>query len=266
MNPDKRKFCYDFKAVILLAIPILITLYKLSGHELIAEKDFEIFPGYLKILVLAAGTIVGILFFLMKYAKFNDMTAKITSRMEFPEVFTIIENLSKKLKMDVPEVGFLESSIPNAFVYKRNKKSVLVLTVPLIEILDNKELETVLAHELTHIKNCDLEIRKFGLLIRFAFFLNPLVHLIEPFISRSREYLADETAAWITGAPGKLASALLKVEDYTSSYHNTKFSTSTPPDVFFFECYQCSYYIFSRCPSTESRIKRLMSLSSRTSQ
>lgn len=261
MNPDKRKFCYDFKAVILLAIPILITLYKLSGHELIEENDFEIFPGYLKILVMAAGTIVGILFFLMKYAKFNDMTAKITSRMEFPEVFTIIENLSKKLKMDVPEVSFLESSIPNAFVYKRNKKPVLVLTIPLIEILDSKELETVLAHELTHIKNSDLEIRKFGLLIRFAFFLNPLVHLIEPFISRSREYLADETAAWITSAPNKLASALLKVEDYTNSYHNTKFSTSTPPDVFFFECYSCPPYIFRRCPSTESRVKRLMSLS-----
>ncbi len=262
MNPEVRKLCYDCKAFVLLAIPVFITLYKLSGHELTEGDDFEMFPFDLKILILAAGTIVGILFFLMKYARFKDMTAKITSRKEFPEVFAIIEKLCIKFKMDVPEVGFLDSSIPNAFVYKRNKKPVLVLTVPLLEILDNKELETVLAHELTHIKNCDLELRKFGLLVRFAFFLNPLVHFIEPFISRSREYLADETAAWITSAPGKLASALLKVEDYTISYNTRKFPASVPPDVFFFECSACAPYIFSRCPSTENRVRRLLLMKS----
>ncbi len=262
MNPNRRKLCYDFKAVILLAIPVLITLYKLSGHELFVEKEFEMFPDYLKILFLVVGTIAGILFFLLKYARFNDITAKITTRKEFPEVFAIIEKLCNKFKMDVPEVGFLDSSIPNAFVYKRNRKPVLVLTIPLIEILDSRELETVLAHELTHIKNCDLELRKFGLLVRFAFFLNPLVHLIEPFISRSREYLADETAAWITSAPGKLASALLKVEDYTISYNIRKFPASAPPDVFFFECCSCTPYIFSRCPSTENRVRRLLLMKS----
>ena len=132
MNPEERKLCYDFKAIILLAIPVLITVYKLSGHELIEGKYFEMFPFDLKTLILIAGTIVGILFFIMKYAKFNDVTIKITSRKEFPEVFAIIEKLCNKLKMDVPEVGFLDSSIPNAFLYKRNKRPVLVLTIPLI--------------------------------------------------------------------------------------------------------------------------------------
>ncbi|HEY9245471.1 MAG TPA: M48 family metalloprotease [Candidatus Methanoperedens sp.] len=263
MNPDKRRLCYDFKAITLLVIPIIITLVKFSGLEFFGDEKIEMFPSYLKIWFLAAGTVAGVLFFLMKYTSFNNTAARITNRRDFPEVFARIERLCNELKMDVPEVGFLDSSIPNAFVYKNNKKPILVMTVPLVEILDAKELETVLAHELTHIKNCDLELRKFSLLVRFALFLNPLVHLTEPFVSRSREYLADETAAWITNAPGKLASALLKVEDYTISYNIKKFPTSVPPDVFFFECHSCTPQIFSRCPSTENRVRRLLLMKSK---
>lgn len=258
MNQNKRTFLYNFKAIILLSIPIFITLIKLSGHDLLVAE--EMFPANIKILVLITGMLAGLVYFIIKYARFHIMTNSIRGGQDFPDVFPIIEKLCKKLRIDVPEVGFLESSNPNAFVYKRNNKPVMVLTIPLIEILDTRELETVLAHELTHIKNKDLELRKYSLLVRFALFINPLVHFIEPFISRSREYLADETAAWITGAPDKLASSLLKVEDYKNSYHKNTISTSMPPDIFYFECNSCVPYIFSRCPSTENRIKRLMSL------
>lgn len=108
----------------------------------------------------------------------------------------------------------------------------------------------------------DMELRKYSLLLRFALFLNPLIHLIEPFVSRSREYLADETAAWITRAPKNLASALLKIEEYTVSYKDRKFLTTIPPEVFFFECSTCTPYIFSRSPSTEKRVRRLILINS----
>ncbi|MFA4934211.1 MAG: M48 family metalloprotease [Candidatus Methanoperedens sp.] len=259
MNRNKISLYYDVGAFILLALPVSMYILKLFGYELM---PFGMLSLDRKILALSGGIVLGMLYFMIKYARFHNITRTIAKRQDFPEVFAIIEKLCREMEIGVPEVGFLESSIPNAFVYKHYNKPVLVLTIPLIEILDDKELETVLAHELAHIKNKDMELRKYSLLLRFALFLNPLIHLIEPFISRSREYLADETAAWITSAPAKLASALLKVEDYTVSYNTRKFPASVPPDVFFFEC--CSYapYIFSRCPSTENRVRRLLLMKS----
>ncbi|MBU3966529.1 MAG: M48 family metalloprotease [Euryarchaeota archaeon] len=260
MNHNKISFYYDLGAFILLALPVSMYILKLFGYELM---PFGMLSLDKKILALAGGIVLGILYFMIKYTRFHNITKTIAKSQDFPEVFTIIEKLCREMEIGVPEVGFLESSIPNAFVYKHRNKPVVVLTIPLIEILDDKELETVLAHELAHIKNKDMELRKYSLLLRFALFLNPLIHLIEPFVSRSREYLADETAAWMTNAPKKLASALLKIEEYTSSYKDLRFSTSVPPEVFFFEWGFCAPYILSRSPSTEKRVKRLIFLSSR---
>lgn len=263
MNRNKISFYYDLGAFILLVLPVSMYILKLFGYELM---PFGMLSRDRRILALAGGIILGILYFMIKYTRFHNITITIAKRQDFPEVFAIIEKLGSEMEIGVPEIGFLESSIPNAFVYKNRNKPVLVLTIPLIEILDDKELETVLAHELAHIKNKDMELRKYSLLLRFALFLNPLIHLIEPFISRSREYLADEIAARLTCAPKKLAFALLKIEAYTSSYKDRRFQTSVPPEVFFFEGSLYTPYIFSRSPSTEKRIKRLIFLSSHLTQ
>jgi heat shock protein HtpX len=259
MNHNKISFYYNLGAFILLAVPVSMFILKLFGYELM---PFGMLSLDRKILALSGGIVLGMLYFMIKYTRFHNITRTIAERQDFPEVFAIIEKLCREMEIGVPEVGFLESSIPNAFVYKHHNKSVLVLTIPLIEILDDKELETVLAHELAHIKNKDLDLRKYSLLLRFTLFLNPLIHLIEPYVSRSREYLADEIAAWLTSAPKKLASALLKIEEYTILYKDRKFLTSVPPEVFFFECGSCTPYIFSRSPSTEKRIKRLIHINS----
>ncbi len=259
MNHNKISFYYNLGAFILLAVPVSMFILKLFGYELMPIGMLSLDR---KILALSGGIVLGILYFMIKYTSFHNITRTIAERQDFPEVFAIIEKLCREMEIGVPEVGFLESSIPNAFVYKHHNKPVLVLTIPLIEILDDKELETVLAHELAHIKNKDMELRKYSLLLRFALFLNPLIHLIEPFVSRSREYLADEIAARLTRAPKKLASALLKIEDYTSSYKDRRFPASVPPEVFFFEWSLYTPYIFSRSPSTEKRIKRLIFINS----
>ncbi len=262
MDPKKIKFYYDGMAILLLAVPVLIWLFKLSGHEMTEGHDGEILFAGMEMSILAAGMAVGILYFVLKYSRFPDRIISANKRQDLPEVFDIIERLCNKLSIDVPEVCFLESSIPNAFVCKVRNKPIIVMTIPLIEILDTKELETVLAHELSHIRNHDLEFRKYGLFVRFALFLNPLVHLTEPFISRSREYLADETAAWITSAPNMLASALLKIEEYSSSYKDRRIMTAIPPEVIFFECRSYAPNFLSRSPSTEKRVNRLIFLSS----
>lgn len=263
MNRNRISFYYDLGAFILLSLPVSMYILKLFGYELM---PFGMLSPERKILALAGGIVLGILYFMIKNRRFHNITRIIAKRQDFPEIFAIIEKLCREMGIGVPDVGFLELSIPNAFVYKHRNKPVLVLTIPLIEILDHEELETVLAHELAHIKNKDMELRKYGLLLRFALFLNPLIHLIEPFVSRSREYLADEIAARLTCAPKKLASALLKIEDYTSFYIDRRFPESVPPEVFFFERSFYTPYIFSRSPSTEKRIKRLIFLSSHLTQ
>ncbi len=258
MNLNKIKFFYNLKVFILLAISG-ISMFRIYGY---GPPPIQILPTYIKILALSGGMILGVLYFAIKYTRFHGVTRTVARRQDFPEVFIIIEKLCSEIKIDIPEVCFLESSIPNAFVYRHHNKPALVLTIPLIEILDNKELETALAHELVHIKNKDLDLRKYSLLLRFALFMNPSIHLIEPCISRSREYLADEIAARITNAPKKLASALLKIEEYTISYKDRKILPSVLPGVFFFERGYCTPYIFSRSPSIEKRVKRLISINS----
>ena len=262
MKEDNININYNISAVLLLGIPVVLSILKFFGYGFAPVE--KIFPAEERLLVLIAGMIFGMLYFMMKYNRFQNESKIIIKCHDFPEISEKVRKLCNKMAIEEPEVGFLESSIPNAFVYKNHNRPVLVLTIPLIEILDDRELETVLAHELTHIKNKDMELRKYSLLLRFILFLNPLIHLIEPFVSRSREFLADETSARTTRAPRSLASALLKIEEYTSSYENIKsdhrFSLSVPPEVFFFEEGLHIPYIFSRTPSTEKRIKKLMSL------
>lgn len=260
MDHSKICFRYNLGALLLLAVPVIMFILKLLGYDLIPHGTLSLDR---KLLVLSGGIVFGSIYFMIKYTRFQNAAITTARPQDFPQAFTIVEKLCLKIGIGVPEVSFLESSIPNAFAYRHRNRPVLVLTIPLIEILDEKELETVLAHELVHIKNKDMEIRKYSLLLRFAMFLNPLIHLIEPFVSRSREYLADEIAARLTCAPREMASALLKIEEYTSYYKGRRFPVPLPPEVFFFEWSFYIPYLFSRSPSTEKRIKRLIFINSR---
>lgn len=171
-----------------------------------------------------------------------------------PRLWRTVENISIAQGMPMPKVYIIPDEAPNAFATGRNPEhAVVAATSGLLAIMDDKELEGVMAHEMGHVKNYDILVSTivFGLIsaigiladfaMRMAFFSNMgrrddrdngfgavmlllgivgsiIAFLIGPLInaavSRQREYLADATSAEITRYPEGLASALQKLGEY----------------------------------------------------
>ena len=175
------------------------------------------------------------------------MKARIVSREEAPQLYDIVERLSKRAGLPMPKVAIIDDPTPNAFATGRNPKHALVtVTTGILELLDEDELEGVLGHELTHVKNRDILVGTIagalaGAVIYIAYFAKYLVVfkaifgdlsldrlfytllititapiaavIIRSAISRRREFAADEGGARLSGKPWALASALLKLDE-----------------------------------------------------
>lgn len=177
--------------------------------------------------------------------------AKQISKADNPRLYRIVENLAITTGLPMPKVYIVEDPAPNAFATGRDPEHAAVAaTTGLLDIMDDSELEGVMAHEIAHVKNFDIRVTTivFGLVVvvglladvlaRMAFFGgmrrnggggNPLIlvvgllamvlapllaALIQAAISRQREYLADATGALTTRHPEALASALTKLGQY----------------------------------------------------
>jgi heat shock protein HtpX len=172
--------------------------------------------------------------------------AREVSESEAPELYSLIKTLALRAGLSMPKVYIVPGDTPNAFATGRDEKhSVVAVTEGILRILDREELEGVLSHELTHIKNKDMLIGSiaatlagaiillanmakwaaifgsfggdddegggiFGLIL-MAILAPIAAMIIQMAISRSREYLADEGGARISGKPYGLASALEKL-------------------------------------------------------
>ncbi len=188
-------------------------------------------------------------FFLFVQYFFSDrlvlwsMGGRVVSESEEPELHGIVDRLSQLADLPKPRIAVVKSSVPNAFATGRSKNNAVVaVTTGIMRQLDRSELEAVLAHELSHVKNRDvLVITIASFLSTVAFFLvrnllffgmmgrdrresggmvvvwivSVLVWLVSLLLiralSRYREFSADRGAAVITGQPAHLASALMKI-------------------------------------------------------
>jgi heat shock protein HtpX len=158
---------------------------------------------------------------------------------ELPGLRRIVEDLSRAADIPTPRLYVIPSPQPNAFATGRNPQhSAVAVTEGILQLLDERELKGVLAHELSHIKNRDILIASIAAAMASA--ISSLSHiglffggsrnrdnqgtailmailapigalLIQMGISRQREYLADETGAFLCGDPRSLASALGKL-------------------------------------------------------
>jgi heat shock protein HtpX len=176
--------------------------------------------------------------------------AKIVERDQAPELHTVVERLCAMANLPKPRIAVVDTDVPNAFATGRNPKhAVVAVTTGLWRRLDEKEIEGVLAHELTHIANRDvlvMTVASFfamlaGVLTRFGLYAGMwgggggrsnnnnnavpvwlivlavsivtyvLSWILIRTISRYREYAADRGSALITGAPEYLMSALQKI-------------------------------------------------------
>ncbi len=177
--------------------------------------------------------------------------AKPISREDMPRIYDIVERLTQRVGLPMPKVYLIPTESPNAFATGRNPKHASVaVTEGILNLLNDEEMEGVLAHELGHVRNRDILIssiaatlagaitllariawlgalfggygsdrenrRGGGLGALFMIVLAPIAAmLIQLAVSRSREYQADATGAHFTGNPYALASALHKLDMYS---------------------------------------------------
>src|SRR6201995_4132203 len=172
--------------------------------------------------------------------------AQPVTREQLPRAYAAVERLTAKEGLPMPKIYVLPTDSPNAFATGRKPEHASVaVTHGILQLLDDEELEGVLAHELGHVKNRDILTSSIAatlagaitLLAHFSgmfgggrdsrsrglggggilmFFLAPLAAtLIQLAVSRSREYEADATGAHTTGNPYALASALQKLDTYS---------------------------------------------------
>jgi heat shock protein HtpX len=216
---------------------------------------------------------------------------------KYSYVYDIVDELTQNAKMPMPKLWYIPTNMANAFATGRNPKhSSVAVTQGILDILDENELRGVLAHELSHVKNRDvlvatvaatiaMSIAYMADIIRWSFIfggrsrdrqgggwgaifvaiLMPVAAtLIQLAISRSREYLADETGAKISHDPLALASALEKLQHNvrTNKFapkNNVQTSTASLFIVYPFSAKGLTR-LFSTHPPMEKRIAKLRSM------
>jgi heat shock protein HtpX len=131
-------------------------------------------------------------------------------------VRSMVNNLSSSAGVQPPQVCLVDSGIPSAFTIRSRRRYVVALSIGLLESLDKEEVGACLAHEISHLKNRDFPLRFLATVAKVALFARPMSYLIEPAVYRAREFLADRTAAMLTGGPAALISALSKLDESQS--------------------------------------------------
>lgn len=207
-----------------------------------------------------------------------------------PELYGIVAKLAKKANLPIPKVYIIDSPIPNAFATGRDPEHAAVaVNSSLVDLLSRDEIEGVLAHELSHVKNRDILVSTIAAtmagaistIAQWGMFLggdrdedgesrNPiasiLVMLLAPLaamliqmaVSRSREYMADKSGGEICGNPDALADALLKLEAY-SRRGVMPAATEATAHMFIVNPFTAAdvQKMFSTHPSTEERVRLL---------
>lgn len=208
-----------------------------------------------------------------------------------PELYGIVRELAQRGQIPMPRVYIIPEETPNAFATGRNPQNAAVAcTVGLMQMLDRRELAGVIGHELGHVMNRDTLIMTvaaslagaLGYLAQFAMFFggrdeddrpNPIAlivgmlvamiaaPLVQMAISRSREFIADEKGARLTGDPLALASALRKIEGLSKQIRIHSGSPETA-HLFIINPFSAGGIasLFSTHPATEDRVARLEAL------
>lgn len=210
------------------------------------------------------------------------------SRQDAPGLYEIVERLATRAQLPMPAIYVIPESTPNAFATGRNPSHAAVcVTTGLLDTLTAREISGVLGHEMSHIANGDILIGTvaaamaglISALSRFAFWFggsrddrrsNPLASLlmliltpllafiIQMAVSRTREYMADETGGYLCGDPNALADALEKIE-YAARNHVMQQASKSTAHMFIISPLTSKEKtsLFSTHPATAERVQRL---------
>jgi heat shock protein HtpX len=287
-------FAYRLKTALLLGAlsGLLLLLGRIAGG-----------PAGLIVALVIAGIMNLIAYFFSDKIVLRLYQAQPLVRQHHEGIYQIVAELAQRMNIPQPKLWLIQSDMANAFATGRNPQHASVaVTTGILRLLDEAELRGVLAHELAHVKNRDILVSTLAatlataigyaadFMLRLSFyhghgareedrekkrssFLTTLViSLLLPFaamliqlaISRSREYLADETGAEVSGTPLALASALRKLEQNVAHNHfssDDTIHTGTAP-LFIVNPFLAGGIarLFSTHPPLKARIERLQAL------
>lgn len=277
----------QFRTVALLGL--LSGLLVLAGYYLVGNES-----GLVVGLVAAAFTSIGSWYFSDRAALAAYQAQPIT-REQSPELFDRVAKLCDRAGLPMPRLFIVPTEAPNAFATGRDPEHAAVaVTEGILRLLSPEELEGVLAHELTHVKNRDTltqavagtlagAITFLGRLLTFGALYGPVTRsdrrggnplailfliilapisatLIQLAISRTREYAADQGSAEITGNPLALVNALQKLETVGKQVMMNVNPTYSPLLIVNPRGGEGLRALFMTHPPTEERIRRLLEL------
>ena len=274
------------------------TVFIIIGFVIMIGAIAGVFAYFYKDPWIAVWTVVvSIIYALIQYYLAGDIAMAMTGAKEIakkdnPRLYNVVENLSITTGLPMPKVYVIDDKAPNAFATGRDPKHAAVAaTTGLMDIMDDKELTAVMAHEMSHVKNYDIRVSMivFGLvcviglisdiafrmmfygnrrrdnegspvgyaLIVIAAILSPIVAgVAQMAVSRQREYLADASAVNITRYPEGMIAALKKLQSHSQQMKSQNIATeamyiNNPLRKGFFS------NLFSSHPPIEKRIERL---------
>jgi heat shock protein HtpX len=223
-------------------------------------------PTGIKIALAFAVLMNGISYFFSDKIALMSSGAQPVTREQLPRLYTVMERLAAKASLPTPKLYIIPEAAPNAFATGRNPQHASVaVTQGLLELMNDEELEGVIAHELSHVRNYDIltssiaatvaaaitsmaHMARWGMLFGgygggrdddregsggalgaiLMMILAPIAALLlQLFLSRTREYAADETGARMVGQPYGLISALEKLGAYNQRIPTTALQPST---------------------------------------
>lgn len=245
--------------------------------------------------IMITSTIVALIYAAVQYFFSTQLAvmmtgAKKANRRDNRRLYNIVENLTITAGLPMPEVYIIDDPAPNAFATGRDPDhAVVAATTGLIDIMDDKELTAVMAHELSHVKNYDIRVSAIAfalvcvigflsdigfrmmrysrkndkenspvglfMIILTAIFAPLAASIAQMAVSREREYLADISAVEITRYPEGMISALKKLEEHLRPMARQNAAT----EAMFINSplRKQAVNLFSTHPPIEKRIERL---------
>ncbi|MGQ9478840.1 MAG: M48 family metallopeptidase [Thermoproteota archaeon] len=174
-----------------------------------------------------------------------------------------VRELSGRLGIDPPKIGLVEDLRPNAFTVGYGDKKMIVFSLGILKILKKRELEAVVAHELTHIKNRDYFFKTLLNTLVLLSFFNPLAYFSSAAAQREREILADEEGVRILGKPGLLINTLAKICRVSRVFPREGVVVSLTSGLFLASSVFSGRAVLSTHPKLDQRVENIKWLSSR---
>lgn len=283
----------QLRARMLFTMLLLGLVYGLFLWFLISVAGATVMLGFAVVLVLVQ-------FFLSDKLVLTSMRAKVVTPEEAPELHAMVDRLAMTAGIPKPKVAVADMSVPNAFATGRSQKHAAVaVTTGLLRVLNERELEGVLAHEISHIASRDVQVMTYasflsvvastlmslffwsalfgggfgrdrnsgaGGYLMIAYVVTILVWVVSQVLiaalSRYREYAADRGAAMLTNRPRDLANALQRISGSLTGLPQNDLRRAETLNAFFIMPAIGDGFasLFSTHPPMARRIERLLEL------